>query len=371
MTRRLRICFLIDELTVAGTETQLLALLRQLDRERFDPQLVLLRGDSQVSRMLEPAECPVMRLGVGTLRSPTSWLRLWRFRGWLKTERIDVLQTYFPDSSYFGILAGWLAGVPHRLRTRNNIGHWLTAGHRRLGRWLNRLTTGTIANCAAARQALLDAEGPPAESVVVLENGVDAERFLALPLPTPTATPVVGSVANLRQVKGLDVLVAAASQVLAACPGVRFRVAGEGEERPCLEADIQTRGLGEAFALPGRSLDVPGFLAGLDIAVLASRAEGMPNAVLEAMAAGRPVVASAVGAVPDLIEHDRHGLLVPPGDADALAGAILRLLTAPEEARVFAERARERVVAKYSRAAMIQRFETYYANLARPREVAA
>lgn len=354
----MRICFLIDELAVAGTETQLLALLRHLDRSRFEPYLALLRGDSATSRALEPAGVPVVRLGVGSLARPSALARLWRFRGWLRDERIDVLQTYFPDSSYFGIVAGWLAGVRHRLRTRNNVGHWLTPGHRRLGRWLNRLTTGTIANCAAARDALLEAEAPAGDSVVVLENGVDAERFLAL--PTPAGNAVVGAVANLRAVKGLDVLVAAAAKVAAARPDATFRVAGEGDQRPALEADIQARGLADRFALPGSTDDVPAFLAGLDVAVLASRAEGLPNAVLEAMAAGRPVVATRVGAVPELIDDGVHGLLVPPGDADALAAAILRLLGDPALARSLAEAARKRVVERYSRAAMVRRFESFY-----------
>jgi glycosyltransferase involved in cell wall biosynthesis len=360
---RLRICFLIDELAVAGTETQLLALLRKLDRAKFDPRLVLLRGDSQVSRALEPAECPVIRLGVGSLSRPNAWFALWRFRGWLRSERIDVLQTYFPDSSYFGILAGWLAGVRHRLRTRNNIGHWMTPGHRRMGRWLNRLTTGTIANCQAARTALIEAEKPDPESVVVLENGVDAGRFLDLPLPTPTSTPVIGSVANLRPIKGLDTLVTAAARVVAEVPGARFRVAGEGDQRTPLEAAIRERGLAGAFELPGSSSDVPGFLGSLDVAVLASRAEGLPNAVLEYMAAGRPIVATTVGAVPELIEDGVHGLLVPPGDPAALATAILRLLREPGLATSLATAARQRVHERYSRAAMVHRFEAFYEGL--------
>ncbi len=206
--RPLRICFVIDELATAGTETQLLALIRHLDRRRFDPQLCLLRGESPNSRILEPDDCPVHRLGVGPLCRPRALMKLWRFARWLRRSRIDVVQTYFPDSSYFGVLAACWAGVPHRIRTRNNVGHWLTPPHRRLGRLLNRFTTATIANCRAARAALLDAESPPPESVFVLENGVDLERFLAVaPLSSAASDPArVGVVANLRPVKGLDVL---------------------------------------------------------------------------------------------------------------------------------------------------------------------
>src|SRR5262249_9514675 len=129
---------------------------------------------------------------------------------------IDVVQTYFPDSSYFGVPAAWLAGVKHRLRTRNNVGHWLTPLHRRLGRALNILTTQSIANCEAARQALLAAEQPRPETVLVLENGVDLERFADIPpLEARSAADEshIGVVANLRPVKGLEVFVRAAAQV--------------------------------------------------------------------------------------------------------------------------------------------------------------
>jgi glycosyltransferase involved in cell wall biosynthesis len=360
-----RVCFLIDELAAAGTETQLLALIRHLDRRRVEPILCLLHGDGAASRALEPADCPVHRLGVGALLRPDSFVRLLRFAAFLRRERIDVLQAYFPDSSYFGIPAAWLAGVPHRLRTRNNLGHWLTPLHRLLGRALNALTTLTVANCQAARQALLTHEAPHPDTVVVLENGVDLDRFLDLPLPLqrrPGMPACVGAVANLRAVKGLDVLIDAAQ--LVACPA-EFAVAGEGEERGPLEEKIAAAGLHERFRLPGASSDVPGFLSGLDVAVLCSRAEGMPNAVLEYMAAARPIVASAVGAVPELIEDGVHGLLVPPGDARALAEAIARLLSDPLLAARLGEAARRRAIERHGRAAMVRRFEDFYEQLAR------
>ncbi len=364
LARPVRVCFLIDDLATAGTETQLLALIRRLDRRRVAPYLCLLRGGSAASRALEPADCPVLRLGVGALLSPGVLARAWRFWRFLRRERIDVLQAYFPDSSYFGVPLAWLVRVPHRVRTRNNVGHWLTPLHRRLGRLLNLLTTATVANCNAARRALLEAEGPEPTSVVVLENGVDLERFLLLPPPGERSGPrCVGAVANLRAVKGLDLLLDAAARLGSSHPDVVFRVGGEGEERPALEEGAARRGLGERFLLEGRVSDVPGFLAELDVAVLCSRAEGMPNAVLEYMAAGRPIVASAVGAVPELIEDGTNGLLVPPGDAAALARAIGRLLADPGLARRLGEAARWRARERYGREAMVRRFEDFYAGL--------
>jgi glycosyltransferase involved in cell wall biosynthesis len=367
-----RVCFLIDELAMAGTETQLLALIRHLDRSRVQPYLVLLRGQGRSSRELEPENCPIRRLGVNSLRSVKSALKAMAFIHFLWRERIDVVQAYFPDSSYFGVLSAWLAGVRHRVRTRNNIGHWLTPSHRLIGQALNLFTTATIANCDAAREALLADERPRRDRVYVLENGVDLDRFLALQLPGrvgTVASPLsrselcVGTVANLRRVKGLDLLVAAASLLSEHFPNMSFRIAGEGEQRQELEAQIRQMGIAERFHLCGQQSDISGFLGGLDVAVLASRAEGMPNAVLEYMAAARPIVATAVGAVPELISDGVHGLLVPSEDAGALAAAIARLVADRALAGRLAEAARRRAIERYSREAMVRRFEDFYTRL--------
>ncbi len=364
--RPVRVCFVIDELTAAGTEGQLLALIRHLDRRRVCPYLCLLRGGNLASQALEPDHCPILRLNVRSLHHPLMLLEAWRFCRFLRRERIDVVQAYFADSSYFSIPTAWLAGVPHRIRTRNNIGHWLTPLHRRLGRMLNVFTTQTIANCAAARRALLEAEQPRPETVLVLENGVDLERFRHLPPLTarPAATePHVGILANLRPVKALDIFVRAAALVHARHPRAVFTIAGHGELRSALQRQAAAEGLTEHFSLPGSVADVPGFLAGLDVAVLCSHAEGMSNALLEYMAAGRAIVSTCVGAAPDLIEDGVHGLLVPPGDAEKLAEAIGRLLADRELAQRLGAAARQRARERYSRKAMIQRFESFYVSL--------
>jgi glycosyltransferase involved in cell wall biosynthesis len=360
-----RVCFLIDELAPAGTEMQLLALIRHLNRRRVLPYLCLLRGDSPVSQALEPDDCPILRLGVGSLRHPATLRRFGRFVRFLRRQRIDVVQAYFPDSSYFGVPAAWLAGVRHRVRTRNNLGHWLTPLHCLLGRALNVLTTRTVANCEAARQALLEAEKPAAESVLVLENGVDLERFRDIPplAQCSPAMPRIGVVANLRPVKGLDVFVSAAAQLRDRHRRAIFAVAGEGESRASLEEQARREGLEGRFQVLGSVADVPEFLAGLDVAVLCSHAEGMSNALLEYMGAGRAIVATTVGAATALIEDGTHGLLVPPGDAERLAKAIGRLLDDRPLARRLGAAARRRAVERYSREAMVRRFEDFYEQL--------
>src|SRR5579885_1419512 len=180
--RPVRVCFFIDRLSRAGTETQLLALIRELDRTRVEPSLVLLDGEDDLSRSLEPADCPVLRLGVKRLLGPGAVRAAGRLAGFWRRQRVEVLQVYFLDSAYFGVpLARW-CGVPKVVRVRNNLGYWLTRKHRVLNRLTARFVDATVTNTEAGKQALV-AEGEPAERVAVLENGVDLGRFDGFPEP--------------------------------------------------------------------------------------------------------------------------------------------------------------------------------------------
>jgi L-malate glycosyltransferase len=167
----------------------------------------------------------------------------------------------------------------------------------------------------------------------------------------------------LRPVKGLDLLLDAAARLTDDYPDLVCQIAGEGEMRGALEASARQRGLADRFRLLGSVADVPAFLAGLDIAVLPSRSEGMSNALLEYMAAGRAIVATSVGAAAELIDDGVHGLLVPPNDAGKLAEAIDRLLKNPGLAHRIGKAARRRVRERYSREAMVERFTDFYERL--------
>ena len=209
-------------------------------------------------------------------------------------------------------------------------------------------------------------DGLPADRVVVLENGVDTARFNRLLYPDTSKKRVrVGCVANLRPVKNVDGLMRAAKAALAQFPQLTFEVAGDGEQRDELERLHAALGLGDRFVLRGSVSDVAGFLRKVDVAVLPSHSEGMSNALLEYMAAGRAVVATDVGANAKLLDGGKCGLLVPPDDETALVDALGALLANPLRAAGFGAAARRRVDAEFSRAAMRTRFEAFYRELAR------
>lgn len=247
LRRPIRVCFMIDSLQPAGTETQLLALIRHLDRSRVRPALCLLDGEGELSRSLEPADCPVFRLGVKRLTRPQTLAKASRLARFLRRERIDVLQVYFPDSTYFGVPVAFLARVPRIVCTRNNIGYWTTPMHRRLLRLCHRLSAGLVANCQACGQAVTDGEGLSPKRIAVLENGVDLSRFLP-PLRWPHSghgqARRIGITANLRPVKDLDVFVRAAGELAATYPQVSFHIAGEGELRPEYQSTFHQSDLG-------------------------------------------------------------------------------------------------------------------------------
>ena len=174
----------------------------------------------------------------------------------------------------------------------------------------------------------------------------------------------MGCVANLRPVKNIDGLMRVAASLLPGFPNLTFVVAGEGEERPALERLHGELRLGERFRLLGAVRDIPAFLGGLDVAVLPSHSEGMSNALLESMAAGRPIVATDVGASAKLLGDGACGVLVPSSRDEPLADGLRKLLSNPALARTFGAAARERVCGHYSRDAMRLRFEQFYLRLA-------
>jgi glycosyltransferase involved in cell wall biosynthesis len=363
-TEPVRVSFMIDRLSRAGTESQLLALIREVDRATVSPSLVLLDGEDDLSRALEPSDCPVLRLGVRRLASLTAARAARRLRAFWREHRPDVLQVYFLDAAYLGAPVAKLCGVKTVVRVRNNLGYWLTPRHRALGRMIRPFVDLTLTNTEAGKQALIERERHRTDRVVVLENGVDTAKFNRFMLPDTSKKRVrVGCVANLRPVKNIDGLMRAAKTALERFPQLVFQVAGDGEERAALERLHGELGLGDRFVLRGSVADVPAFLRSVEIAVLSSHSEGMSNALLEYMSAGRAVIATDVGANATLVRHRKDGLLVAPGDEPAFVEALGELLAHPVRAAGYGASARQRVEAEYSRDAMRKRFEEFYRGL--------
>jgi glycosyltransferase involved in cell wall biosynthesis len=211
-------------------------------------------------------------------------------------------------------------------------------------------------------------EGRVGAPVSLIYNGVDLQRYnhqqpcctLHEEYLIPEEAPIVGVVARLEAEKGHRTLIDAWPDVLAAVPNAWLLVIGEGSERDALEAEAATLGVSERIVFAGRREDVPAVTAALDVSVLPSYREAQGLSVLEAMALSRPVIASNVGGIPEMIEDGVTGLLVPPNDCDALAAAIVRLLTDHPFADMIARRGHDLVHERFCIELMVNSIETIY-----------
>jgi glycosyltransferase involved in cell wall biosynthesis len=288
---------------------------------------------------------------------PSTARQIAAFAAWCR--RIDPTALHCTDfyTNIFGLAGGFLAGVPFRIGSRRDLNPGRGPAMRLAQRIAYVFAHAIVANSNAARGALRD-EYVPERKIRVIANGVDLAQ--ARPRCVRSRVSRIVVVANLRPEKAHDVLIDAAPTLLARHAHLRFVVVGDGPLRPALEARVADRGVAGAFEFLGHRDDVSEQLQASDLFVLPSRSEASPNALIEAMAAGLPVVACAVGGNLELVEEGRTGYLVPPDDAPALARAVDALVCDAEAAHAMGGAGRAFVQARYDYQRMIAAFETLY-----------
>ena len=291
---------------------------------------------------------------------------------WLRAERADLVHAHLPLAGVAARLAGRLAGVPV-VYTEHNLQERYHPWTRRLNRLTWGLQERAIAVSVEVAQSIAEHVGRRVPVEVVL-NGIevegrlpDAEAVEAVRWRwrLPVDRPVVGTVAVMRRQKRLDLWLEAAGRIAAARPDAAFVVVGDGPLRGELEARAAALGLAGRVRFVGLQDDVCPFLAVFDVFLTSSEFEGLPLALLEAMAAGVPVVATRVGGVPEVVRDPAEGALVPFGDPAALAGAVDALLADPERARAVGEAGRRRVARDFGVARMARELEEIYASTLR------
>jgi glycosyltransferase involved in cell wall biosynthesis len=349
---------LLTSFDAGGTERQMTELIRGIDRDAFPLHVACFRKEGPWLGPVLEAGLPVEEFPLRSLTSAGTLVQVRRFARWCRRNRLQVLQTCDIYGNIFGLASAALARVPVRIGSRRGI---VSPTGRRslltLQRHGYRAAQRVVANSAAAADCLVS-EGVGPEKVVVIPNGIDLNPFN---VPRTTALgPIVTTVANLRQGKGHEVLLRAAARVLRQRPDVTFQFVGEGPLRAGLEQEAEDLAIGAAVRFLGHRGDVPAILRGSTAFAFPSLMEAFPNGVMEAMAAEIPVIASDVGGIPELVEHGRNGLLVPPGDDAALADALLSVLGDRGRADELAAAGRRTIEQRYSFDRMVRDFETLY-----------
>ncbi len=357
LPRQTPIAVFLTAFEPGGTERQITELINRLDHEQFKVHVACLhRRGAWLPRVLDRAASVVEFPISGFARAATAG-QMWQFALWCRRERIAVVQTCDLYTNIFGLPGAALARVPVRIGSRRELNPDKSIGQIRLQRLAYRAATRVVANSQAAKQ-VLEAEGLAPGSIAVIPNGVNPAFLGAVERRRPVRTII--TVANLRPEKSHETLLAAAAAMASTHPDVRFQIVGDGPRRQELQRLSESLGLAARVEFLGHREDVPALLAAADLFVLPSRSEAFPNGAIEGMAAGLPVVACAVGGLLDLIEDGRTGVLVPPGDSEALHGALAALVSDPQRAHRIGAAARTAVEQRYSFDRMVGSFEHLY-----------
>jgi L-malate glycosyltransferase len=349
---------MVSSFEMGGSEHQMAEVASRQKTEGYDVTVGCLAARGPLLELLKRAGIAVIEFDPkGALFRPRGAYQLLRLTAFLVRNRFDVVQTHDLYSTLLAVPAAWIARVPMILSCRRDLSHWwwYTPRRRAFLRHVQNRSNYVIANSQAVCDFLVHEDSFDPKLIRVIRNGVDLDRFMTVRgdrqklFPhLPPQSQLVAVVANMNiETKGQTDLIRAAAEIFREFHDVKFLLVGDGAERSRLEALTQELGLSDTVLFLGRRKDVPDILACCDLFVLPSWAEGLPNSVLEAMAAGLPVVATRVGGTAEIIEDGVDGLLVAPKEPHALAQAILRILKDREFAKRMAHSARERARAQF------------------------
>lgn len=347
---------------VGGTERQLLLLLPTLARH-VDTSLLIIR-DGPLRPQFERS-VPTVTVPKRGKIDPLFFVRLVRA---VRANRPDAVQTWGTTANLWGSAAARLARVPRLVVTEGALDEWKGIAHRGADRVVYRWADALVCNSGRVA-AFLRRYGASPQRTHVVANAIARAGAPSPARPAPPAPPLIVYLGRLHPVKGADVLVEALPTVFAAVPEARCVIAGpaaapaEQDLAKRLRRRVEELALTEQIEFPGNLDDPWPLLERASVLVLPSRSEGSPNVVLEAMAAGVPVVAAAVGGVPELIEPGRTGTLVPPDDPGALAAAIVDALVDSDAAAERAGRARVGVAARHSLSVVTEAWLRVYADI--------
>ncbi|GAB4546792.1 MAG: glycosyltransferase [Anaerolineae bacterium] len=388
---KIRVTRIVARLNVGGPAVHIINLMAGLDPDRFDNQLIVGRpgpdegdmGYLAAQRGITPLLIPELGRELSPFRDLRTTLKLVRL---LRRQQPHIVETHTAKAGGVGRLAARLAGVPivihvfHGHVFHSYFGPLKTMLFINIERALARLSDRIVTISPAQQRDIGEVYriAPPGR-VVMVPLGLDLKPFQAARqtargqfragLGLGSDIPLVGYVGRLTAVKNPSLFVEAAARVARQLPQTRFVFVGDGELRPALEQQVAGLGLAQQFVFAGWRMDMPAVYADLDLLALTSLNEGTPVTVIEALAAGTPVVATAVGGVSDVVTDQETGILVPSGDVEAMAQAIVQLLREPVRAQALARSGQQHVLRRFDLKRLASDMESLYIALLEEKDI--
>ncbi|MFT4037910.1 MAG: glycosyltransferase family 4 protein [Thermomicrobiales bacterium] len=375
---------IISRMNVGGPARHVAILNSGLNPERFESVLVYgEEGSSEgtLRSLLGPCQQTVSIRELGREISPVAdTVTLGKLVRLIRETRPHIVHTHTAKAGFVGRVAARLAGVPIIVHTyHGHVFHGYFSPRKtevflRLERSCARFSTRLITISPRLREEIAGFGVAPVSQIDVVPLGLHLAPHAAYPRREgrfrqaqgiPEDAVLFGAVGRLAPIKNLGLLLEAAAIARSSEPRVRIVLVGDGETRQALTAQAETLGLADAVTFAGWQDDLPAVYSDLDAVVISSHNEGTPACLIEAMASGAPVIATAVGGVPDMIDDGVTGQLVPPDDANALATGMLRIVKEPDQARQMAEKARREALARYDEQRLVSDMERLYEELAR------
>lgn len=352
-----RILFCLDSFDIGGSELNAVRTAERLDPQRVELHVAAFRQDGPLRARYEALGVPIEQFSIPNLYGPRAVREGIRFAGFVSRRGIDVVHTHDIYTNMFAIPWGRLVRRPALVASRRWWSETPRAIHKIVNRASYRLADRVLANSPAIARMLEASEHVPHNRVVTIPNFVDDDSFAPPDLQwlndmrgrlgLRADDLVVGSVANLHAIKNHELLLAATAALAPRWPSLRVVIVGDGQRRGRLRALAAELGIIDHVIFAGLMPQNPSPHHLFDVSVLTSRGEGFPNSIVESMAAGRPIVATAVGGVVDAFTDKLSGRLVPPDDVDALVAAIGFYLCDRDARRAAGSAARQEAAERY------------------------
>jgi glycosyltransferase involved in cell wall biosynthesis len=365
-----RVAHFIDHLQTGGAQKHLLELVRALDRRRFSADVWTVEAGGELVREFECIGVRVRSLALQrSLLSPYALASVMQAAMRLRREKVHIVHSYLFAANIVGTLAARLAGVPIRLVSKRSLDRYPSKAKLLACQLGNRFANRITVNAKAVGDFVKQEEGCQPEKMVLIPNGVDFSRVqrcrgdARAALGLAAHEKVVGTVGRLTWKKAPECLLAAARHIVDEEPNTRVLIVGDGELRAQVEQQAVDLGIHSRCIFTGGVSDALPYLLACDVFVLSSVIEGMANALLEALACGRPAVVTDAGGNGEVVQDGRTGYVVPRNDPPRLAQATLRLLRDPELASQMGKMAVKDMSERFSLSRMVNGVEALYAEL--------